>query len=427
MTQVNKKHYTYFFQTFLVAMILFFSRSALIFREILIASKYGATQASDQFYLILSFVIFFSNFVGISILSVYASKIVSQDQNFKQQEYKGFFFIFGGVLFLLNFLAIILYFYWNDELHSSTFLQTLLMSASLPFSVSSYYNQALLNARGSFKKYVSIQLISPLVFLILLGIVPSEFKESLSLYYLISIFTEFIYSEKMEGRGFLGVNFSLAEATNFFSKNIEKGFIITLVSALISNSKLIVDNIMAREIATGASALMNYGMRITGGMSNFFAFLVSMYSIKYFSDIKKNNSNVPKKKFLGITSSLFLFLSLFTFVIFVFSQEIVQLMFQKSTLTLSEFAEVVKIQKLYSFQLIFGVLGTLSMRMLITYEEYKFLLKLSIFSFIMNIVFNIYFSKFYGIAGISLSSSVSYGLVFLIQAAKILSLRTKEV
>jgi putative peptidoglycan lipid II flippase len=187
-----------------------------------------------------------------------------------------------------------------------------------------------------------------------------------------------------------------------------------LAGAFLMGSTSLVDQSMAAMLAGGSVAALSYGSKIVGAISTTGANALSTAALPYFSKmISANDWNGCRhtlKRYSLLAASVTLPLTL---LLMVFSRPLVRLVFQRGAFTAADTELVTWIQIYYAIQIPFYVLSLLFVRFLSSARRNDLLMYASAINLFVDIVLNLFFMRFWGVAGIALSTSI----VFLISFA----------
>jgi putative peptidoglycan lipid II flippase len=93
-------------------------------------------------------------------------------------------------------------------------------------------------------------------------------------------------------------------------------------------------------------------------------------------------------------------------LIVVFSEPIVRLLYERGAFTPQDTLLVSRIQAAYALQIPFYLLGTITARLISAYRMQTAFFWLAGINFAVNVAFNLLFSRWFGVAGIALSTSL---------------------
>jgi putative peptidoglycan lipid II flippase len=110
---------------------------------------------------------------------------------------------------------------------------------------------------------------------------------------------------------------------------------------------------------------------------------------------------------------IFLITIPFAAFLFIFSQPIVELFFQRGSFTSKDTVLVAQIQAFYALQIPFYIANILVVKLISSMQKNQLLMWVSGFNLIINILGNYVFMQWLGIKGIALSTSCVYLFSFL--------------
>jgi putative peptidoglycan lipid II flippase len=184
--------------------------------------------------------------------------------------------------------------------------------------------------------------------------------------------------------------------------------------AFLFCSTSLVDQSMAAMLSPGSVAALNYGNRVIALPITLITTALSTAVIPYFSKM------VSRQDWTGVLHTLkkylrliFIVTVLITGIILVFSQPIVQIVFQRGSFTAEDTNLVAQIQACYALQIPFYIANILVVRMISALLLNYILMYENIVNLIANIFLNYVFMQKIGITGIALSTSCVYFICFL--------------
>ncbi|MBA3922660.1 MAG: polysaccharide biosynthesis C-terminal domain-containing protein [Nostocaceae cyanobacterium] len=197
-------------------------------------------------------------------------------------------------------------------------------------------------------------------------------------------------------------------------RQVASQYIPMIGGACLISSAGLVDQSMAAMLSPGSVAALNYGNRVIALPITLITTALSTAVIPYFSKM------VVYKDWQGISETLKRYLWLiFTFTVpltglfIVFSQQIIQILFQRGSFTANDTHLVAQIQVFYAFQIPFYIANILVVRLISSLQFNQILMWASGFNLAINIVLNYLFIRLLGIRGIALSTSCLYLFCFV--------------
>ncbi|MEP0786288.1 murein biosynthesis integral membrane protein MurJ [Coleofasciculus sp. FACHB-129] len=180
-----------------------------------------------------------------------------------------------------------------------------------------------------------------------------------------------------------------------------------IAGAFLMSSTNLVDQSMAAMLSPGSVAALNYGNKVIAFPIGLMATGLGTAVIPYFSKM------VACKDWTGVRYTLQRFL-FFIFMVtvpltgflFLFSEPIIQVLFQRGSFTPEATRLVAQIQAFYALQIPFYISGILVVRLISSIQLNQILMWASGFNLIINISFNYLLTKYMGVSGIALSTSI---------------------
>jgi putative peptidoglycan lipid II flippase len=197
-------------------------------------------------------------------------------------------------------------------------------------------------------------------------------------------------------------------------RQVASQYIPAVTGSLLMNTATIVDQSMAAMLSPGSVASLNYGNRVIALPITLITTALSTAVIPYFSKMVAledwKNVRHTLNRYLGIIFALTVPLTGF---LLLFSELIVQLLFQRGSFTANDTHLVAQIQFCFAFQIPFYIGNILLARLIISMRLNHILMRVSAFNLVINIILNYIFMRWIGIKGIALSTSFVYLFSFI--------------
>ena len=179
----------------------------------------------------------------------------------------------------------------------------------------------------------------------------------------------------------------------------------------------LVDQAMATPLGQGSVSALNYGIKLSSLILQTGALAVGTAVLPYFSRMIAHEDwravRSTLRTYLGLAILASTAMSLF---LILFSTPLVRLLFERGAFTAEDTALVSQIQALYALQIPFYIGGIIMVR-LISAMKANYLLTIgAVVSLVLNIVLNLLFIEWFGVAGIALSTSGVYLVAFLVNS-----------
>jgi putative peptidoglycan lipid II flippase len=191
-------------------------------------------------------------------------------------------------------------------------------------------------------------------------------------------------------------------------------FLPMTAGSILMGSTELVDKGMAATLAPGSVAALNYGNKIIAAVLTLATTAIGTAVLPYFTRM------VSEMDWENIRSILKSYLSLIfavgiptAILIYVFSDSIVNIIFQRGSFTAGDTAIVSAVQAYFAFQIPFYIGGIVVVRLISALRANHILMWGAAINLVVNIGFNILFIHYFGLKGIALSTSFVYLISFL--------------
>jgi putative peptidoglycan lipid II flippase len=198
---------------------------------------------------------------------------------------------------------------------------------------------------------------------------------------------------------------------------VSKQYIPMIAGSCLMNGTVIVDQSIAASLGEGSVAALNYANRITGLAILLLTTALSAAVIPYFSRM------VACQDWTGVLHTLRRYLLIIFAIamplaacLYIWSEPIVHASFQRGKFNESDTILVAQIQSFFALQIPFYLGNILITRMISALQGNMFLMGNAAISLILDIILDLTFSKWIGIAGIALASGGMYLSCFCINS-----------
>jgi len=189
-------------------------------------------------------------------------------------------------------------------------------------------------------------------------------------------------------------------------KTLLKQVPVKISSALINSLNPVVDQFFSAQLAIGSIAALNYGLKVPMLVIGLVGIALSNVLLPYFSNFAAENI---KKGFAELNKILrfsIVICIIIAVILFISSEYIVSLLFERKEFTENDTQIVYRIQEMYLIQIPFYVSGLVMNRFLTSINKNSFLVKSSIVSLVLNLVLNYILIEHMGVYGLALSTSL---------------------
>lgn len=198
---------------------------------------------------------------------------------------------------------------------------------------------------------------------------------------------------------------------NCYDENIKKViklFIPVSIGVGINQVNILVDRTLASTLVVGGITMLNYANKITFIMDNVIS--MSIVSVLYPSLSKfyslNDIDNFKKNLTYGLVN-IMIFIIPFTFGNIIFSKEIVRVLFGHGAFDNKAVFLTSEVMQLYSLSMIAVSFRALLTRAYYSIHDVSTPVRNSCISLVINIILNIILSKFIGLKGLALATSIS--------------------
>lgn len=196
-------------------------------------------------------------------------------------------------------------------------------------------------------------------------------------------------------------------------RHVAKQYVPMIAGAFLMCSTLLVDQSMAAMLLPGSVAALNYGNRLVALPINIATQALGTAVIPYFSKM------VAEQNWKGVRHTLKHYMRLIFFItvpltvlIVIFSDLLVKIMLQRGSFTANDTYLVAQIQSFNALQIPFYVANILVVKLISALRANYILMYGSLINLTANIILNYLFMQKLGIAGIALSTSCVYMISF---------------
>jgi putative peptidoglycan lipid II flippase len=187
-----------------------------------------------------------------------------------------------------------------------------------------------------------------------------------------------------------------------------QAYTLMLGTALMGSTEL-VDQSMAAVLEAGSVAALGYGTKVVLLALGLGAAAIGTSVFPHFSAMVAARDWNGARHTLVRYGQLILLASIpLTFIIVAASEWIVTAVFQRGAFGAADTLAVARVQALYALQIPFYLLGILGVRLLSAMGKNRTVTTIAAFNVVSNIVGNAMLMRWFGVAGIALSTSIVY-------------------
>jgi len=192
-------------------------------------------------------------------------------------------------------------------------------------------------------------------------------------------------------------------------RTVRGQYLPAMAGALLMSATTIVDQSMAVWLPPGSVAALNFGTKLSALLMSVGAVALSTTLLPYLSQLVAREEwealrRVTKRVtviILGITIPL-------TLLLIALSTPIVRVMYERGAFAANETSLVAQVQSAYLLQVPVHLLGILYVRLISALSVNRLLTISAAVSLLVNIALNVLFMRWFGVAGIALSTAGVY-------------------
>lgn len=177
-------------------------------------------------------------------------------------------------------------------------------------------------------------------------------------------------------------------------------------SGFLTGMNNFVDQYFAAQLAVGSIAAISYGIKIPSFMLGISIIAIGNVLLPYFSIKTADNVINAYKELFKILKGVFIVGLIATALVYIFSYEIIEFLFERKEFTSKNTIMVSNIQKIILVYIPFYLCGNILVKFLTSINKNKFMAWQSFFKLIANIILNIILIQKYGIYGLALSTTI---------------------
>ncbi len=405
------------------------------FRELALSYFYGASNISDAYLISLTIPMVIFAFIGKSLSTSFIPIYASVENDIGEKKALNFTRnLISHLLIIMTMIVVISYLFTPQiiKLFASGFDNPTAEIATgfsriTIFGIYSMMMVNILTALLQYKNYYLVPALTGIVMntVVIFSIYLSWFYQELmilSIGTLVSMIAQlFLLTPLMKK-----INFKLNLYYEKNDQNLKEMIYLSIPVILgvsVNEINVLIDRTIASSVAVGGISALNYANKLNGFIYGIFVF--SIVTVLYPTIIKKINQGDQKgflKSFREATIGVLLFVLPATVGLMVLSEPIIKLLYGRGAFD----QEAINLTSSALFFYSFGIIGV-SLRLVISRVYYalkdtKTPMVNATYGMIINIVLNIILSKYLGIGGLALATSIA---AIITTALLFISLRKK--
>lgn len=406
-----------------IALLTGLVKLAIVFRELVVAWRFGTSDALDALVIALVVPAFLINGIANSfnaaLIPTYICVREEHGAEAAQSLFSGVMVWGLGLLGIVTALMIAtspLYLRliaagFNTEKLGLTFKLVGLLSPLVLLRGVAVIWAAVLNAQERFALAAVSQVITPIVSVALLLITRWGIY-ALAVGFVCGALLEMV----LLGAALKRRDISLLPRPHKFDaplRQVAGQYAQKIAAAFLRSGTILVDQAMAATLVAGSVVALNYGSMVTIFIVSIAGTALGTAIIPYFSHM------IARSDWRGVRGTLrryllLIFLSTIplTVLVYLFSGFIVKLLFERGSFSAGDTRLVAQVQAYYALQIPFYIGGILVATLLSSLLKTRVLMWASAISLAANVTLNYLLMRKMGVAGIALSTSCVYLLSF---------------
>ena len=188
-----------------------------------------------------------------------------------------------------------------------------------------------------------------------------------------------------------------------------------IVSSLVLGGAPIIDQSMAAQLESGSVTVLSYADKVCGIILALTASAAAEALFPFFSDVvARRNWRALKRQILHTIGVILAVAVPLVAILFWQAPLVVRLLFERDRFGAEDTLRVAAVLRCASLQIPFYIASLLMSRVVVALKANWFSLATACFSLTANFVFNLIFMRYYGVAGIALSTAMVYALSTLL-------------
>ncbi len=210
---------------------------------------------------------------------------------------------------------------------------------------------------------------------------------------------------------------------------VRKQYLPLIAAGILGSSAIVIDQAMAAMLSPGSVAALNYGNKIISVVLNLMSISLTTAAIPYLSEMAAAENWTGCRRTLKTYSKLLLGFSIpLTLLLILGSHFIVRVLLQRGAFTAADATIVAHVQAMYALQMPFFAVNILIVRVLTAMKRNDIIMYSAGLNLVLDVILNLICMRFFGVAGIALSTSLFYVASFFVMgtAAHVLLQRAEN-
>ena len=396
------------------------SKLLAFFRELSLAYFFGASSLTDAYLVAISIPTTIFGIIGSGILNGYIPMYNHIRETSNTYNAKRFTNNFVNVMLLFSSLVFLFGFSFSDllvKLFSFGFDRTTLELASFytKISIFSIFPIILVSIFSGFlqvnNKFLIVAFISiPTNFIYIMGsyiAYKTNIFTILVLFTCLAMFFQIIFLFPFV----LKNKFRFSFKVNLYDKNLHKLLMLgipIIIGTSLEQINSLIDRTVASGLGSGSITILNYATKLNGAMLSLSVIaILSILYPKFSRLVSENNIKELKEQIKYIINMIFIFSIPTMFGIITLNKEVSIFIFGRGNLDKTSVLATAKCLSAYSLCFVALCLRDLATKIFYSFKDSKTPVINSGIGIGLNIILNIILSKYLGIIGIAIATSVS--------------------
>jgi putative peptidoglycan lipid II flippase len=179
-------------------------------------------------------------------------------------------------------------------------------------------------------------------------------------------------------------------------------------SGFLTGLNNFVDQFFAAQLAVGSITAINYGVKIPAFMVSILILSLGNVLLPHFSRLINDDIHKAYDQLFNILKLVFLGAAVITVGAFIFSNDIISLLFERNEFTADDTLIVGKVQRIIFVYVPFYLCTLILVKFLTSINRNKFMAWTSLLNLFLNIILNIILVKKYDLYGLAMSTTIVY-------------------
>jgi putative peptidoglycan lipid II flippase len=405
-----------------VSVLVLLVKCVALLKEMMIARRFGASDALDAVYVAVLLPGFLSTVIGDALNAAFIPAYIEVRETQGEQAAQQLFSTLGAIgLSALAVIALLLAGSgrWFLPVFGSSFGPAklaltsrilLIILASFAFTALKALWQSTLNANYRYTLTAIIPLATPITILLALLAGRAWGIYALAIGMVAGSFGELAvtgFCLRADGIRLLPYWYGMSAAV----RTVLRQGRLLLAGALLISSTAVVDQSMAAMLGPGSVATLNYATKLLSMMLSVSIYALSIALLPSLSSLSAGNKWEEMRELLSNYTRLLLLVSVpATLCVMYFSEPLVAMLFQGGAFTSTTSRNVASVQTLLCIQMPFLSVGMLYAQGISSLKRNELLLWGTMISVTLNAALNLFFMRFLGLPGIALSTSAVYAI-----------------